>query len=410
MGVDRRETAVVGAQPTPVATVEKDDERGAGCRCRCVPAPFVGVSAVGDAFMRYRGSGSDPLGCVTVEPFLQRRYVECRLILECHRRCVHVPVHVLGHTRQRARSGHDVGVKVHLVDGTYELFRQHYGAVGRGGRSAPLLGTIGVLTSTLQLLAEGADHIGVATDHVIESFRNDMWAGYKTSEGMEPELLHQIPLVEEALTALGVTVWQMVEWEADDALAAAAHVAAADPRVEQVLLYSPDKDLGQCVDDGRVVQVDRRTGAIIDAAAVVEKFGVPPAAIPDWLGLVGDTADGFPGLPGWGAKSASVVLARFGRIEDIPDDIDDWGLDTWDAKPRGAVKLAATLAAQRNLALLFRDLATVRTDVPVGTVDEWRWAGPTPSFGDMVAEIGAPHLADRADAVFAERGDARRLR
>lgn len=287
-------------------------------------------------------------------------------------------------------------MKVHLVDGTYELFRQHFGMVNRHSEPPPFAGTIGVLTSTLQLLDEGATHVGVASDHVIESFRNELWPDYKTSEGMPPELLHQIPLMEEALEALGVTTWAMLEWEADDALASAAMVAAADERVEQVLILTPDKDLSQCVSGSRVVQLDRRKGELIDEDAVTEKFGVPPSGIADYLALVGDTADGFPGLPGWGAKSTATVLARYGHLEDIPDSADDW-----DVTVRGAAKLATTLAAHRELAMLFRELATVRLDVPVGVVDDWRWSGPTPAFGTMVEDLGAPHLSERADRIAA---------
>ena len=219
-------------------------------------------------------------------------------------------------------------MKVHLVDGTYELFRQHFGGMNRRGESerepGPFDATIGVLSSTLQLIEEGATHIGVASDHVIESFRNDLWPGYKTSEGMPPELLRQIPVVEEALTAMGVTTWAMVEWEADDALGAAAAVADADERVEQVLIVTPDKDLGQCVKGRRVVQFDRRKREIVDEDAVIQKFGVGPASIPDYLGLVGDTADGFPGLAGWGSKSAALVLARYGHLEAIPPQASLW--------------------------------------------------------------------------------------
>src|SRR5215204_6390216 len=215
-------------------------------------------------------------------------------------------------------------MKVHLVDGTYELFRQNFGRAGREPDAGPYAATSGVLLSTLQLLAEGATHVAVASDHVIESFRNDMWPGYKTSAGMPPELLEQIPMIEEALVAMGVATWAMVEHEADDALGAAAAVAAADERVEQVLIVTPDKDLGQCVRGTRVVQYDRRKDEIVDEAAVQAKFGVPPASIPDYLALVGDSADGFPGLPGWGAKGAAAVLARYGRFEDIPAKASAW--------------------------------------------------------------------------------------
>jgi len=281
---------------------------------------------------------------------------------------------------------------VHLIDGTYELFRQHYGQQGRHGKEVAHAATIGVLTSTLQLMTQGATHVGVASDHVIESFRNDLWPDYKTSAGMDPELLVQIPLVEDALIAMGVTTWCMVEHEADDALAAAAMVADADPRVVQVLIVTPDKDLGQCVRGTRVVQYDRRKDEIVDEAGVIAKFGVPPASIPDYLGLVGDTADGFPGLSGWGAKGASAVLAHFGHIENIPDDPAEWG----EVKVRGAVTLAATLRENRADALLFREIATVVTDIDVGTVDSWRWTGPTPAFEEIAVALEARHLYDRA--------------
>jgi 5'-3' exonuclease len=293
------------------------------------------------------------------------------------------------------------GVKVHLVDGTYELFRQHFGSANRRGESdrpaGPYDATIGVLTSTLQLIEDGATHIGVASDHVIESFRNDLWAGYKTSAGMLPELLAQIPLMEEALVAMGVTTWAMVEWEADDALGAAAAVAAADERVEQVLIVTPDKDLGQCVSGRRVVQYDRRKREIIDEAGVREKFGVGPESIPDYLGLVGDTADGFPGLPGWGAKSASAVLARYVHLERIPTAASLWEVPGL----RGAAKLSATLQDQMELALLFRIIATVDRAVPVGTVDDWEWHRPTDQFDAICHRLGVPALAIRARALSA---------
>jgi 5'-3' exonuclease len=282
-------------------------------------------------------------------------------------------------------------MKVHLVDGTYELFRQHFGRPPSSTDEA-YGATVGVLGSTLSLIDDGATHIGVASDHVVESFRNELWPGYKTSEGMPPELLTQIPVMEEALVAMGVTTWAMVEHEADDALGAAASIAAADPRVEQVLIITPDKDLGQCVVGQRVVQFDRRKREIIDHDAVVAKFGVPPESIPDWLGLVGDSADGFPGLPGWGAKSASAVLARYGHLEDIPVHPGQWDVPGL----RGAPKLAATLAEQMELAVLFRHIATVDTSVDVGTVDDWRWRGPTPAFAEITERLGAPELAARA--------------
>jgi 5'-3' exonuclease len=283
-------------------------------------------------------------------------------------------------------------MRVHLIDGTYELFRQFYGAASRHADRHPYQAAAGVVTSTLQLVEDGATHIGVASDHVIESFRNELYAGYKTSEGMDPEILEQIPVMERALEAAGFTVWPMVEFEADDALGAAAAVADADDRVDQVLIVTPDKDLGQCVRGTRVVQFDRRKREIIDADGVTEKFGIPPASIPDYLGLVGDSADGFPGLPGWGAKSASAVLAVYGHIEDIPPAAGKWDVPGL----RGAAKLSATLQAQLDDAILFRRIATVETEIDVGTVDDWRWTGPTDGFAAVAEEIGAPGLADYA--------------
>jgi len=284
-------------------------------------------------------------------------------------------------------------MRVHLVDGTYELFRQHFGAVSRHGDSHPMAAAAGVVGSTLELIADGATHVAIASDHVIESFRNDMWPGYKTSEGMDEAILRQIPVMERALGAAGFVVWPMVEYEADDALAAAAAVAGRDPRVEQVLIVTADKDLGQCVVGDRVVQFDRRRREIIDERGVNEKFGVPPASIPDYLGLVGDTADGFPGLPGWGAKSASAVLARYGHLEHIPPAAGQWDVPGL----RGAAKLSATLNAQMELAVLFRTIATVDPDVEVGTVDDWRWDGPTDELTAVADEIGAPQLVGVAE-------------
>jgi 5'-3' exonuclease len=283
-------------------------------------------------------------------------------------------------------------MRVHLVDGTYELFRQHFGSASRHGDSGPFAAAAGVVASTLALVQDGATHIGVASDHTIESFRNDLWAGYKTSAGMDPVILQQIPVMERALAAAGFTVWPMVEYEADDALGAAAAVADGDERVEQVLIVTPDKDLGQCVRGDRVVQFDRRTREILDADGVRAKFGVGPESIADYLGLVGDTADGFPGLPGWGAKSASAVLARYGHIEDIPAAAGQWDVDGL----RGAAKLSATLQAQLADALLFREIATVVTDIAVGTVDDWRWRGPTDELEEIAAEIGVPGLVATA--------------
>ena len=286
-------------------------------------------------------------------------------------------------------------MRVHLVDGTYELFRQHFGSASRHTDSGPYAAVAGVVASTLALVQDGATHIGVASDHTIESFRNDLWAGYKTGDEMDPDILRQIPVMERALSAAGFTVWPMVEYEADDALAAAAAVADGDERVEQVLIVTPDKDLGQCVRGDRVVQFDRRKREIIDADGVRAKFGVGPESIADYLGLVGDTADGFPGLPGWGVKSAGLVLARYVHIEDIPAAAGQWDV----AGLRGAAKLSATLQAQLADALLFREIATVVTDIDVGTVDEWRWSGPTDSFGAIAVEIGAPELVTFAERV-----------
>ena len=290
-------------------------------------------------------------------------------------------------------------MKVHLVDGTYELFRQNFGRAAREPDAGPYAATVGVLASTLMLLADGATHVAVASDHVIESFRNDLWPGYKTSAGMPPELLVQIPMVEEALVAMGVTTWAMVTHEADDALAAAAAIADADARVEQALIITPDKDLGQCVRGTRVVQFDRRKREIIDESGVIAKFGVGPASIPDYLGLVGDTADGFPGIAGWGAKSAGAVLARYGHLEQIPAQPGQWDVPGL----RGAAKLAANLRDEYELALLFRRIATAETDVDVGTVDDWAWQGPTSEFAAWAERLGEPRLAERADTLAAAR-------
>jgi 5'-3' exonuclease len=291
-------------------------------------------------------------------------------------------------------------MKVHLVDGTYELFRHFYGAPShRNDAGQEVAAARGVVGSVLQLLAEGATHVGVATDHVIESFRNDLWPGYKTGDGVDPDLWSQAWPLEEALAALGVVVWAMVDDEADDALASAAAVADADSGVEQVVICTPDKDLGQCVRGTRVVQLDRRKGQVIDEAGVVAKFGVPPASIPDYLALVGDSADGFPGLPGWGAKSAAAVLARWGHVEDIPADPGDWAVTV-----RGAAKLADALRAGHDEAALFKRLATLRVERSLlHDVGELRWAGPTASFADVCASLDAPTLARRAEALAATR-------
>jgi 5'-3' exonuclease len=283
-------------------------------------------------------------------------------------------------------------VRVHLVDGTYELFRYYFALPGHLDDDGVEVDAVrGVLGSVLGLLEDDATHVGVATDHVIESFRNDLWPGYKTSAGIDPTLLAQFPLLEDALRALGVTVWAMVDLEADDALAAAARVGAADARVEHVVICTPDKDLAQCVTDPRVVQLDRRQRRLFDEEGVREKFGVAPASIPDWLALVGDNADGFPGLPGWGAKSAASVLARYGHLEEIPVDP-----STWDVNVRGAAKLGATLGEGHKEVMLFRDLATLRADAPVGAVDDWRWRGPRAELEPLTERLGAPELLTRA--------------
>lgn len=287
-------------------------------------------------------------------------------------------------------------MRIHLVDGTYELFRQHFGAASRHRESHPHAAASGVVASTLALIEDGATHVGVASDHVIESFRNALYPGYKTGEGMDPDITVQIPVVERALAAAGFTVWPMVEFEADDALGAAAKIAGADERVEQVLIVTADKDLGQCVVGERIVQFDRRNRLVIDEAGVIEKFGVGPASIPDYLGLVGDSADGFPGLPGWGAKSASSVLARYGHIEDIPAAAGQWDVPGL----RGAAKLAATLQAQLDDALLFRQIATIDCDVEVGSVDEWKWTGPTDDFATVCNELARPDLVEYAERLM----------
>jgi len=288
--------------------------------------------------------------------------------------------------------------QVDLVDGTYELFRHFYAPGAPAPRPGDRAAVRGVVGTVVRMLEGGARHLGVATDHVIESFRNDLWPGYKTGEGLDPALRDQFHPLEEALDALGVEVWPMVEFEADDALAAAAAMAAADARVGQVRIWTPDKDLAQCVEGDRVVQVERRSGAVRDEAAVVAKFGVPPASIPDWLALVGDAADGYPGIPGWGRKSAAAVLARYLRLEDIPADPRDWQVPV-----RGSTALAAALAAQRQEASLFKRLATLRRDAPVSPgVDEMIWRGPRASFADLARRLGAPGLSDRA-ALLASR-------
>lgn len=279
------------------------------------------------------------------------------------------------------------------MDGTYELFRHYFAVPKKLNAKGEEVGAIGgVVGSVLGMLEGGATHIAVATDHVIESFRNDMWPGYKSSAGVEPDLLSQFWPLEDALRAMGVAVWAMVEVEADDALGAGASLVSKDPRVEQVLICTPDKDVGQCVTGSRVVQFDRRKRELRDEAGVIAKFGVKPSSIPDYLGLVGDSSDGFPGLAGWGAKSAATVLAKFERIEDIPDSARDWGLSL-----RSADVLAKTLRENRDLALLFKDLATLRCDAPLfSSVDDLTWRGVTPEFDAVCQAIDAPELSVRA--------------
>ncbi len=292
-------------------------------------------------------------------------------------------------------------MEVYLIDGTYELFRHYYALPSAHDKEGREIAAVrGVVGSILGMIKQGATHIGVATDHVIESFRNQLWADYKTSEGVDPALLTQFPLLEEALTAMGVALWPMVEFEADDALASAATAAALDTRVERVIICTPDKDLAQCVRGTRVVQMNRRSRTICDEAGVIAKFGVPPASIPDYLALVGDAADGYPGLPGWGAKSTAAVLARFGHLESIPEDSRDWHVN---AASAGA--LAATLVRERERALLFRTLATLRTDLPLfRTVDELCWQGPTPAFTEWGARLDAAVTQKMPDRPRNKRG------
>jgi len=287
----------------------------------------------------------------------------------------------------------EAALEVYLIDGTYELFRHFYAVPSARERDGREVGAVrGVISSVLGMINGGAKHIGVATDHVIESFRNRLWPGYKTGEGIDPDLFAQFPLLEEGLAALGVATWPMIEFEADDALAAAAAAAARDPRVERVIICTPDKDLSQCVRGTRVVQMDRRTRVIRDEAGVVAKFGVPPASIPDYLALVGDHADGFPGLQGWGAKSAAAVLAKFGHLESIPADWRTWGVNA--SRPNA---LAQTLERERDRAFLFRDLATLREDITLfDSVDDLRWRGPTPAFKPLAARFEAAVTAPSA--------------
>lgn len=283
--------------------------------------------------------------------------------------------------------------RVHLIDGTYELFRYFFAAPSHVTDEGLEVGAArGVLRSMIQLLEEGATHIGIATDHVIESFRNDMWDGYKDGSDIDPAIHGQFQLLEDLLEAAGFCVWPMVEVEADDALGAAAVRYAADERVEEVLICTPDKDLAQCVsDEAGIAQFDRRKGVRYDEAGVWEKFGVGPESIPDYLGLMGDTADGFPGLPGWGAKSSSTVLARYTRIEDIP-----LAAGQWDISVRGGAKLAKTLSDQLELAVLFRRIATIEYDAPVNeNVDDLLWTGPTERFAEVAQAVDCTREHER---------------
>jgi len=292
-------------------------------------------------------------------------------------------------------------MRVFLVDGTFELFRQFYGAQRhRSAAAMETAGVVGVLSSVLQLLEEGATHVGVATDHVIESFRNGLWPGYKTGAGIDPVLRSQFEPLELALQALGVLVWPMVDLEADDALASACAVCRDDPACEQVVICTPDKDLAQCVVGGEVVLLDRIRRIVVDEDAVLAKYGVAPASIPDWLALVGDSADGFPGIPGWGAKSAAAVLRRYGTLEAIPADVAEWD----GVVVRSAAALASTLAASIDDALLFKRLATlvVRRSLLDSTA-ELHWSGPTADFAKVAEDLGAPGLAPRAEQAASGR-------
>ena len=283
-------------------------------------------------------------------------------------------------------------MEIFLVDGTYELFRHYYAVPSARDKQGREVGAVrGVLGSVLGMIKGGATHIAVATDHVIESFRNQLWPDYKTSEGVEPELLAQFPLLEDVLTAAGIMVWPMVEFEADDALAAGAALAEKDSHVERVIICTPDKDLAQCVRGTRVVQLNRRTRVTMDEQGVIQKFGVPPSSIPDYLALVGDSADGYPGLAGWGAKSTAAVLAKFGHLEAIPKDCREWRVNATNA---GA--LADTLRREWENALLFRKLATLRTDIALfDDVEELRWNGPKPEFEAIAAELDAAVTGSR---------------
>ena len=289
---------------------------------------------------------------------------------------------------------------VYLIDGTYELFRHFFAVPAAADVNGQEIGAVrGVLTSVLSMIEQGATHLGVATDHVVESFRNDLYPGYKTSEGVAPELLSQFPILEEALETMGVKVWPEVYFEADDGLASAADKAAKDNRVKQVLICTPDKDLSQCIAGTRVVQLDRRRDILRDAAGVVAKFGVEPQSIPDYLAVVGDSADGYPGLPGWGVKAAALVLSQYPHLEDIPKNWQQWHHSIKRARP-----LSESLFSAWNDALLFRTLATLRLDAPVfDTVEDLRWQGPRPDFEETCRRIKAPDLPRRIEKLLRSR-------
>lgn len=289
-------------------------------------------------------------------------------------------------------------MQVHLIDGTYELFRYYFAAPSHVTDSGQEVGAIrGVLGSMIQLLEQGATHIGIATDHVIESFRNELWDDYKDGSGIEEGIASQFHLLEDVLRAAGFVVWPMVEFEADDALGAAANQFADNPNVDEVVICTPDKDLAQCVSDERnIVQYDRRKGVRYNEAAIAEKFGVPPMSIPDYLGLVGDSADGFPGLKGWGAKSTATVLSRYGTIEEIP-----LAAGQWDITVRGGAKLAQTLADDRENALLFKRIATIELDAPIPeSVDDLRWTGPSADFADVATSVDADRQLARIEKLL----------
>ena len=298
----------------------------------------------------------------------------------------------------RVSPRHNCPMDVHLIDGTYELFRHYYAMPSQQDSNGDEIGAVrGVLRSVLSMIETGATHIGVATDHVTESFRNDLYSGYKTGDGIEPALSSQFPILESSLDAMGVVVWPMIEFEADDALASAAAKAAGDPRVRQVVICTPDKDLGQCVVGTRVVQLDRRKQVMRDEAGVIAKFGVKPDSIPDYLAVLGDTADGFPGISGWGEKAASRTLGHYGHLENIPK---DWRI--WDGGIASARRLATSLFDSWDDALLFRTLATLRLDAPVfEQLDDLRWTGPRPSWEELCRVMGSRDLYDRAMAASA---------